>query len=280
MMRKFTRSKSRARVEQRDKDQVSKKWLVGIPVGNWNLGLNFEDESVVNSNAIMVDRPEPNVGGMARSKVVEFVETRGPGVATSYIHLDLSNDSVCKVEGAGRETSSGGVYPGASAIGTSCPEPNGLKKSTSQMTPLRDVSESSELANEAKAKERGVATTKPVRWSLIPAKKETNMEMAAATAMVLTRGSLDHQGAGGSYRSNRCVAVGSLEVGHLDGSREPSTTSCLAKGDQGAHGGPPGPLIGMPSTPMAPTHLSDTSDKDQAGNEREEKERGREQMLA
>ncbi|KAJ6258730.1 hypothetical protein Dda_6781 [Drechslerella dactyloides] len=297
-MKRFTRSKSRSRgrADSRDKDPIAKRWLSGISVGNWGLGLNFEDESQhggSSSNAIMVDRSEPTVNLMAplqlaRSRALS--EERRDSILAAA--KGTGSEIPCSADRTGEiartETPALEAKSRVSAAGIAGPEFQRAKESAIQATPSRNVSEpsASTLADEGKqaygTKEITAGPgTRSVRWSLMPA-KEPSVEMSAVMAMARSRSSLDQRASVSTVgvhvsSGGRCVAgEGVYHPAHhhqqQSVSKGPSTAGIPATHRQGVLGSP------FTTAGAAPTQRSDNKDqgRDKAGSEGEERERARE----
>ncbi|KAK6523399.1 hypothetical protein TWF281_001380 [Arthrobotrys megalospora] len=246
----FTRSRSRG---DRDRDLASKKWLSGISVGNWSLGLNFEDEEeelVNTSNALMIDRSEPAITWKAQALLARAKLEAGEIFAPCDDDESGDNDNL--VSSSNKDSPGPEIY---------------VEEAKEITSPESNVSDYSLVPNSREASE-------VLSNGSQPAKSRTANTGAAEDGRrdLMT----DHQdqqlstsGIKSPVKAGRCVA-GGCDGG---GSKGPLKTGIAAKASQGdSEGGSPESPIGMPLN--TPTQVSYTRDKDQAGSEGDEGEGG------
>ncbi|KAK6339922.1 hypothetical protein TWF718_009310 [Orbilia javanica] len=247
----FTRSRSRG---ERDRDLTSKKWLSGISVGNWSLGLNFEDEEeelVNTSNAVMIDRSAPAITWKAQILLARSKSEAGENFVT------------CE-EGESRDD--------GNLASSSEKDPSGLK-STVEDFEVKEVTHSEPAAPGCLLARKSGGTSEVLSSGSRSAKSTTaNTGTAEKVQGDLT---MDHQDKEFPMStiersvkvSDRCVAVAG---GRAGGSKGPLKTGITAKASQGFEGGSPRSPIGMPLN--TPTQLSYTKNKDKAGSEGDERD--------
>ncbi|KAF3147441.1 hypothetical protein TWF594_002661 [Orbilia oligospora] len=250
----FTRSRSRG---DRDRDPTSKKWLSGISVGNWSLGLSFEDEEeelVNTSNAVMIDRSEPAISWKAQVLLAKSKFEAGDNLVTSKEEEEEekeergNSDNDNLVSSLSKDSS----RPEVTVKDFEVKEPISSKSTVSDCLLARNSGEASELLSDGL--QSAISTTANTGAA----------ENGQADLMT------DHQDREFSINgidspakfSDRCVAVAG---GRPGGSKGPLKAGIIAKASQGFEGGSPRSPIGMPLN--TPTQLSYTRNKDRAGSE-------------
>ncbi|KAF3100605.1 hypothetical protein TWF706_006157 [Orbilia oligospora] len=250
----FTRSRSRG---DRDRDPTSKKWLSGISVGNWSLGLSFEDEEeelVNTSNAVMIDRSEPAISWKAQVLLAKSKFEAGDNLVTSKEEEEEekeergNSDNDNLVSSLSKDSS----RPEVTVKDFEVKEPISSKSTVSDCLLARNSGEASELLSDGL--QSAISTTANTGAA----------ENGQADLMT------DHQDREFSINgidspakfSDRCVAVAG---GRPGGSKGPLKAGIIAKASQGFEGGSPRSPIGMPLN--TPTQLSYTRNKDKAGSE-------------
>ncbi|KAF3173102.1 hypothetical protein TWF225_009882 [Orbilia oligospora] len=253
----FTRSRSRG---DRDRDPTSKKWLSGISVGNWSLGLSFEDEEeelVNTSNAVMIDRSEPAISWKAQVLLAKSKFEAGDNLVTSKEEEEEekeergNSDNGNLVSSLSKDSS----RPEVTVKDFEVKEPISSKSTVSDCLLARNSGEASELLSDG------------LQSAISTAANTGAAENGQADLMT------DHQDREFSINgidspakfSDRCVAVAG---GRPGGSKGPLKAGITAKASQGFEGGSPRSPIGMPLN--TPTQLSYTRNKDKAGSEGDE----------
>ncbi|KAK6513629.1 hypothetical protein TWF506_008067 [Arthrobotrys conoides] len=248
----FTRSRSRG---DKERDLTSKKWLSGISVGNWSLGLSFEDEEeelVNTSNAVMIDRSQPAITWKAQVLLAKSKFEAGESlIAGEEKEGRLSRDNDSLVSLSNKDSS----RPEVTIEDFEVKETISSKSTLSDCLLARNSGEASEVLSDGL--QSAISTT-------------ANTGAAENGQMDLMT---DHQDRefpisgidSPAQVSNRCVAVAG---GRPSGSKGPLKTGIAAKASQGFEGGSPRSPIGMPLN--TPTQLSYTRNKDKAGSEGDE----------
>ncbi|KAF3923010.1 hypothetical protein ABW20_dc0103705 [Dactylellina cionopaga] len=266
----FTRSKSRG--EHRDKEVVSTKWLSGISVGSWNLGLNFEEEEevLVNpSNALMIDRSEPPISWRAQQMLLAKAMLEAEEEKAEALDTPISGDNKSVTDIFIDMDSSNKAESTVVLVGTNeREEKENDVQSLKRSVPIKNnVSDRNTVAVEEK---EASVTKSNGSWSSRLA-KSAGTDTGSTDSTTETQNQFQFTRVNNDTTAGRCVAGGCE-----GGSKGWFMTGIPAKAGQGEHdGGSLRPPIGMPL--ITPTQLSYTRDKDQAKatSESEEGERGR-----
>ncbi|KAK6352139.1 hypothetical protein TWF730_008971 [Orbilia blumenaviensis] len=242
----FTRSRSR---DDRDRELTSKKWLSGISVGSWNLGLGSDDEEeelVNTSNALMIDRSEPAITWKAQVLLAKSKSREGERFATFEDENGYSDSLVLS---SNKDSSGPEIYV-EEVKGFPSSEP-----SVSECLLVRNSGEASEVLSSGSQSARFTAANTGAaehsREDLMT--DHQDQQLSASNSSINCKGPVKASG--------RCVAVG--------GSKGLLKTGIAAKASQGLEGGPSQSPIGR--SPNTPTPLSYTRDKGEVGGEGDEK---------
>ncbi|KAK6499109.1 hypothetical protein TWF481_011679 [Arthrobotrys musiformis] len=260
----FARSRSRG---ERERDLTTKKWLSGISVGNWSLGLSFEDEEeeeelVNTSNAIMIDRSEPAITWkaqvlLAKSKLEQEENPIAHEEEEEKKEMELESDSDDNdnlVSSLNKDSSGPEVHVEEF-------EENEIPSSklhASGCSLALNSGEASEVlssgSRSAKFTTANTGAAEAGRGDRMTDHQDKELSINSVDSRPVTI-------------SGRCVAVAGGRPGG-GGSKGSLRTGITAKPSQGFEGGSPRSPIGMPLN--TPTQLSYTRNKDKAGSEGDE----------
>ncbi|EPS37258.1 hypothetical protein H072_9022 [Dactylellina haptotyla CBS 200.50] len=281
----FARSKSRG--EYREKELTSRKWLSGISLGNWNLGLNFEDEHddgelLVNpSNAVMIDRSEAPMTWnqqvlLARARLKE--EERTESAEVSFLPAEKPDRPGLENEENTADDELKGTV-----------DEDVRRAAAGSIETQNNVSELNKLALAAVEHDGEEASGAEANgsWNSLFAKSQPMTARPAAVAGKTAEScrkdstTADEEAQNATLNTNRanalakvgrCVAGGKEGWEPEGGSQGALKTGIAAKpGQGGCDGGSPGPPIGMPLTDT-PTCLSLSRDKDEEEGGRAKKQ--------